>query len=173
MSRIKPYAGNSRDRLTALINQTNSTQIKEGVDFRYEELKGDFGPNSQNTSVKLVPMPGTPYLRIPKVYFWRLSLEVLENLPAGEVQSVPISSAPFWIHDKLDVINQSLGLDLQPEEVHNDLVTSLSSNYTLRADGSKSFAWVDSSYTFVSHVPDPRWQLDINREAEGFWPVTL
>lgn len=173
MTRIKPYSGKSRDRLTALINQFNDPDRVESVDFEYEDPVVERGPLTiHNTTVRLVPVQGTRYEGPVKVHYARLDLGVLAQLPEGELQSVQIDTVPFWMHQHLDNINECLGLDLEPDEVFNDRVDELNDHYTLRVNGEKSLAWITSSYRFASHQSSPLIQIDFNREADGFFANT-
>lgn len=167
MSRIKPYAGTSRQRLTDLINQANQTNREEGVDFRFSLPVQETGPSGQNTSAVLNPVEGTLFKSPVKVFYNRLDLSVLADLPAGEIQPVVISSAPFWMRTHLSQINDALGLSLLPDEIHNDYVSELSSSYTLRINETFSHAWINS-YRFAAISENQKPSIEVQSEVAGF-----
>lgn len=152
-SPVKPYGGSSRQRLTDLINSANKSQLIEGVDFEYGDLQS-FSPHpGTNTKVTLRS------LRTDKVdadvFYTRLGIDVLANLPPSLLQKVHLPEPPFSIHDVLDEINRALGLDLEPDEVVNLRYTTPQESYTLRIAPNRSLAWRDSQYLFkAEHAKD-------------------
>mgnify|MGYP003345125697 CR=1 FL=1 len=149
MQPIRPYGGISRDRLTALINNHNHTNRVEGVDFTYGPVSVAAGVHGENSKITLTPLPGTWYDGPVDVYYTRLSLQVLNNLPQGFTRPAIINQFPFWIHQKLDEINDALGLNLDPSEVVNTKYEHAQGSYRLQIiSNTSSHAWVQSYYDF-------------------------
>lgn len=143
--RIKPYGGSSRARLTKLLNQMNSTNYVDGVDFGYgapvEEIR-----EQTNTSVEIVPL--RQGFRTQKVNYRRLSIAALAALPPTEVKPVSVPSWPFSIRENLSRINEALGLNLAPEEVYDDVYWDEGQNRLELRITDGSHAWIRSSYSF-------------------------
>lgn len=149
MPTIKPYSGNSRDRLVKLINDDNGTNYQYGVEYTFGTPSPATGTGGRNTKIRLIPTDSTQYGQ-QDISYWRLPLSVLDQLPAGEIDKVKIDALPFKIHDVLDRINEALGIDLAPEEVLNTEYTLPQEKYQLRiASASSSLAWSYSTYNFA------------------------
>jgi hypothetical protein len=145
---VKPYLGLSRDRLTSLINSANDPDRVEGTDFTYGLPNSVVGPNNENTTVTLTPVHGTNYRSPVNVFYNRLSIAVVGDLPYNSIEPAVIPSAPFWIRNVLPEINRALGLNLTADEIVNRLYTSIQSTYELKINGSKSLAWLSSTLEF-------------------------
>lgn len=165
--RIKPYGGSSRARLTKLLNQTNSTDYVDGVDFGYgapvEELR-----ERTNTSVEITPL--REGFRTQKVNYRRLSISALAALPPTEVWPVSVTTWPFSVRANLARINQALGLNLTPEEVHDDVYFDEGQNrLELRITGT-SYAWIRSSYLFKITRDTPLYEVWTSTILNGLHP---
>lgn len=172
MASPKPYAGTSRSRLTLMLNLANGVNRVENVDFTYGNPVVEIDlPHGKNTSVVITPVAGTLFRGPVKLHYDRLSINILDSLPAGSIRPAVIPTAPFWMRQHLDEINAALGLDLLPDEVVNDYVTSTASRYRLRIDGTKSHAWIESHYDFVSvRAAGEKLPLELFPEVNGFGP---
>jgi len=121
MATQRPYAGSSAERLTALINKDNNSEIREGVDFYFGVPEAYTDTEGRNTQIVLTPIPGRPFNPVQKTVFYkRLELAALSRLPEGMVKTVRIEAVPFSIHEILGALNAALGVDLQPDEVADD-----------------------------------------------------
>lgn len=150
MARVKPYRGNSVARVAALINQTNLTNLNNGIDYTLGSPVVSPGPNGRNTSVVFTPTNFQVY-QPQTIRYKRLSLAVLGNLSAEEIQTVAITQVPFTIVSILPAINEALGLDLQASEVYNEQFTTVNPTYRLKIrDNNSSLAWVDSEFYFTA-----------------------
>lgn len=172
MSIVKPYKGLSRNRLTDLLNEVNGRGRVEDVDFTYGIPTAVTGPNGENTRVTTTPVPGTNYLGPVDVYYTRLPISVVGELPYNTVEPPVINAFPFWIRNILPEINRALGLDLIPDEVVNVQYTEPQDSYTLTIN-NKSLAWTPSSLTFKA-INQPLVTLDDAIPEDtlaGFVPV--
>lgn len=150
MPTIKPYAGESHDRLTALINLDNQTNLVEGIDFNFGPVSEFAGNGNRNSRVTIVPtdaniLPAT-------ISYRRLSATVLNNLPAGEIAPVILNSFNFDTYSILANINSSLGLDLTSSEVDNTIFNEARLQYPLNIV-SGSLAWIPSTYNYKVDSP--------------------
>lgn len=143
-----PYAGSSAQRLVALINQDNASNLQLGVDFTfglplpYSDAKG------RNTQVSLIPSATSKWRSPETIHYTRLSLRVLRELPSGWIQPVLIANAPFSLQDVLDSINSALGINLDIEEIVNVQYDALQATYRLPINEQVSLAWIDSDFVF-------------------------
>ncbi len=143
---ITPYAGTSANRLTALINQTNASELVEGVDFVYSELTVSAKPGFNTAIVLHAKKPGKGH---STAYYNRLSLDVLNDLPDDMLLPVVIPSYPTSTHRVLDRINRALGLALTEQEVIDEPYASYQELAVLKINGSTgSRAWLESEYLF-------------------------
>lgn len=146
MSTTKPYSGTSKDRLVALINSDNGTNLQEGVDFVFGPVTSHSGKNGRNTRIKIIPIDTETYSE-RSVDYKRLSINVINNLPPGFIERVEINTLPFTTHSILEDINEALGLDLTEDEVVDELHETSSFEYPLKIR-STSLAWLASTYMF-------------------------
>lgn len=155
MDNTKPYAGRSADRLTALINQANSSAPRTlGVDFTFSAPSAySDGVTARNTKVTMQRVPGTRYKADAEIHYIRMPLEVLNDLPAGWVKSVEVPALPFNLHALLAAINTALGLNLEAEEVEDTQYTVQQSSYRLPIRDDVSLAWINSNYAFPARFP--------------------
>jgi hypothetical protein len=149
MTSSKPYLGTSQDRLTALINAANGTNLVEGVDFTFGLPQATTGPRGENTKVVLTPCAGTLYKGPVTVYYNRLPITVLNDLPVGFVKPVLIDTFPFCMQNALGAIDDALGLVLLPEEVVNICYQTPQDHYPLTIT-DKSLAWLPGTLTFFA-----------------------
>ena len=158
MATQRPYAGSSAERLTALINKDNNSEIREGVDFYFGVPQAYNDTEGRNTQIVLTPIPGRPFNPVQKTVFYkRLELTALSRLPEGMVKTVRIEAVPFSIHEILGALNEALGVDLQPEEVEDQTFDTEESTYALSIAGeSASLAWLQSTFEFKAvHGNEP------------------
>lgn len=146
MPDTKPYAGASNDRLTVLMNQDNGTNFVEGVDFTFGPVEAYNSAQNRNSRIKIIPTDTEKYREV-YVYYRRLPISILENLPEGFLDKVKITTYPFTIHGILADINAALGLDLKPEEVQDETFTEARTQYPLQIVAG-SLAWLPSVYNF-------------------------
>lgn len=155
MAREQPYSGTSQARLVRLINTENSKNLVHGVDFVFGSMTEYTDPAGRNTQIQLLAKPGTRY-EDSEVFYYRIPVSVLDDLPEEELTEVLIPSLPFSTHQLIGPINAALGLNLTLDEVVDEVFTEKASKYALTINGSKSLAWLDSSIEFKArHVDDP------------------
>lgn len=155
MANPKPYGGSSAQRLTAMINRDNQGSLQLGIHFTFGEPSEFLDEYGRNTQVTMTPVPGTHFRGPETIYYKRMSLDVLANLPGGFVQPVLVPRGPIYIHDILPRINAALGVDLEPEEVVDEYFEEELDVYPLRIVNSASLAWVESGFTFaIEREPD-------------------
>jgi len=142
-----PYLGLSAQRLTDWINSDNSTSYQLGVDFTFSGPALYTDSLGRNTKVTMQPADSTKYASTD-IHYWRLPLTILNNLPQGNVNPVPIPQLPFSIHGILDAINTALGLNLTPDEVPDQTFTTELASYPLHINDAVSLAWIDSDFQF-------------------------
>lgn len=150
----KPYSGTSVSRLTALVNGADNNNLVYGLDFTFGVPEAIPEDEARNTKVDIIPLRNVDkYLKVTVDYI-RLPLNVLNLLPPGFTQPVPIYTVPFTIHAILPRINAALGLNLIPEEVENTVYDLELASYSLTMlEGS--LAWLPSTVDFaVEHVVD-------------------
>lgn len=164
MARIKPYAGTSFDRLSALISKAQTPVLPSTVSYTFTDLREGTGPLEGATDITVVASIGSRVDPPEDVTYQRLSIDVLSLLPPGEVVLVPAIEVPFSIHQTLDKINTALGINLLPEEVVDEEFTEQKELYPLTIDGNNSLAWLNSVYQFKmasldidlnEAIPDP------------------
>jgi hypothetical protein len=161
MDNTKPYAGRSADRLTALINRANSSAPRTlGVDFTFSTPSAYSDGTPRNTKVTMVRVPGTKYKADAEIHYIRLTLNVLDDLPAGWVKSVEVPQLPFNLHAILDVINDALGLNLEAGEVEDVQYTEQQASYVLPIRDDVSLAWLNSHWAFKARFPGD--EIDLN-----------
>lgn len=144
----KPYIGLSEHRLTDLINAANPTQppLMDGVDFLYG-TPVETTYSGYNTRVRLKNQHPNGADR--DIYYNRLSLAVLNELPDEFIGTVTTHDVEFYIHDILNEINSALGLTLIPSEVYNTKHSCGEESYPLVIKPQASLAWLgDTSYNF-------------------------
>lgn len=160
MARTKPYSGRSLDRLVSLINLNNGLNLNYNTDFTLTNLTSVVGTNGRNTQLTFTPRQFQFYNN-QNIQYKRLSLAVLNTLPAEEIQKVVIQRVPFFTHEVLPEINEALGLNLDPSEVLNELHTSIVDSYRIKIrDNSASFAWLESEFYFQAQHQNVRLMED-------------
>lgn len=143
-----PYIGASFDRLTALINHDNGTNLVEGVDFTYERIDEVFG-NPNYNSKAILKVPEDSDKTDATVFFNRLPIaDVLDSLESPP--EVEIQSFPFTIHSILDDINTALGLNLDPSEVVNWNYDQASGDNKYKLQMLDSPAWLPASELYFT-----------------------
>lgn len=141
----KPYSGLSAWRLTELINAANPNQptLVDGVDFLYGDPVASVAAG-YNTRVRLKSLrPSRPKDR--DIYYNRLPLDVLNELPPAFIQPVVTDKETFTIHGILEEINYALGLDLEPQEVLNTTHNLGEPSYPLIIKEGASLAWLGNT----------------------------
>lgn len=160
MARIKPYSGRSLDRLVALINLNNGLNLTYNTDFTLNNLSSIVGTNGRNSQLVFTPKLFQFYNN-QNIQYRRLSLAVLNTLPAEEIQTVVIQRVPFFTHEILPEINEALGLNLDPSEVLNELHTTMVDSYRIKIkDNVSSLAWLDSEFIFQAQHQNVRLMED-------------
>ena len=150
---VQPYKGTSVNRLVALINAQLQVPLVLGTDFTFGKL-GTVSAAGYNTRIRLKPVSGQ-YVE-QDLYYTRLSLAAIGRLPVEERPPVVITQLPFTIHEVLDTINETLGLDLTPEEVFDTRFTTAQTSYRLQVRSGASVAWVPSYYDFACSIELPQ-----------------
>lgn len=172
MSEInKPYLGLSSVRLTTLINKSNPDQapLRLGTDFQF----GSPHPTTEsgyNTRVRLQNL--NPEGSDQDIFYNRLGLDVLADLPEGFVSKVAIGSYDFTIHGAINAINAALGLNLKTDEVVDHHFTTPQAKYPLTIGNRGSLAWLDdTTYFFELYSPEVElhtvWQVTF---LDGLYP---
>ena len=142
-----PYLGLSAQRLTDCLNSDNKTSFQLGVDFTFSAPSLYTDSSGRNTKVTMQPVDSTKYASTD-IHYWRLPLTILNDLPQGNVNPVPIPQLPFSILGILDAINSALGLNLTPDEVQDQTFTTKLASYPLHINNGVSLAWIDSDFQF-------------------------
>lgn len=151
MARLKPYAGTSHARLTALLNAGNNLSLQENVDFTFGTPTVISGPNGRNTSVVFNPVNYQIY-DTQTLRYRRLNLSALAQLGSEEILPVTIQTIPFTTHGILSVINEALGLNLIASEVLDETFNTVQTTYRVRIrDNSSSLAWVASEFYYTAN----------------------
>lgn len=173
MSEInKPYSGLSRDRLTKLINASNPNQpaLVEGVDFQFGKPLSTIqtGFNTRVRLQNLNPSKATDR----DVFYNRLGLEVLADLPPGFIKKVSTGSYDFSIHQAIDAINLALGLDLTVTEVKDEHFTVRREKYPLTIGNQGSLAWLDNTTFYFTIEEIDQWLADVWQitDLDGLYP---
>jgi hypothetical protein len=170
MSLPYPYVGLSPARLTDLINSDNSSSLVLGTDFTFAQPQAYSDSAGRNTKVKMVPVDPTKYA-VTEIHYWRLPLTVLNEIPAGSTP-VMIAQTPFSLHDILDQINGTLGLNLTPDEVIDQSFSAKQASYPIHINELVSLAWLDSDFQFQAQFPvPPVTNLFPNNSLPGFDPA--
>lgn len=150
--RVKPYKGQSLARLIKL--------IKDAQPFPFPQTATiELGVPTTGAGEGITEIDATAVIsqdkRQPTVglTYIRLSLDVLKNLPEGEILSFDDVVFPTSTHKILDVINHRLGLDLLATEVEDtDLPTRPSEMPVRILEGN--YAWIPGLYHFpMLHIP--------------------
>lgn len=147
MARIKPYAGTSKDRLSALISKSQTPVLPSAVSYVFSNMREGTSSVDGATDITVVASIGSRVDAPEDVSYQRLDIDVLSLLPSEEIELVPALEVPFSIHDILGEINTALGINLLPEEVVNEEFTEQSEIFPLTIT-SESLAWVPSVYMF-------------------------
>lgn len=157
MSFKRPYIGTSEDRLVSLINEDNNTNLSLITDFTFGNISEYSDPQGRNTRVDLIASPNSGYSD-DMVFYTRLSIDVLENIPDNEKLLVVVDTLPIMVHDLLSDINESLNLSLSTDEVLNIRLDSKEPSYPLTiVEGS--LAWLPSTYQFKVHHREDDLQI--------------
>lgn len=143
--RMKPYSGSSSDRLTRLINESNSTSLVEGIDFEYGVPVAEIAVRT-NTRVAMRVLHDD--YRDHMLHYRRLDISALSLLPKSEVSAVYIEDWPVSIHRELSKINESLGINLKPEEVVEALHYDSGQDKLPLTISNKSLAWQPGEFLF-------------------------
>lgn len=144
---MKPYKGNSLGRLVDLINTVAIRQLTYGVDFTLSNMTAVSGSSEYNTKMRLTPTD--PTYSPQDLYYTRLDIGILANLPAGFLEAVKIYNVPFSIHGILAEINTALDLNLTTDETYNTTYSTRENRYNLQVRGNASWAWITSTYSFL------------------------
>lgn len=145
----QPYKGLSEERLVDMANSDNGTNWKLGEDLEFSSLKVRVSPGGRNTAIEVLPLK--PTHKQQTLTYTRLPLDVMYSLTRDQLRPVKLESVPFSIHEKLDEINDALGLTLTPEEVVDTTYTEVKGIYELQiAHNTASVAWLQSKYQFVA-----------------------
>lgn len=164
MATLTPYIGKSNDRLTAMINKDNKSTLQEGVHFTYGAVEDHTDADGRNSKIVLTPVPGTKFKEAAEVYFWRLDLAVLGELPAGSIDKVYNVTLPTSIHQLLPRINAALGLTLQPAEVKDTAIATQVATADIEIEAG-SLAWLAGTKFTID--------LDEGDSPEGIPLVTV
>lgn len=169
---IKPYSGLSNDRLTKLINDANPNKpaLVEGVDFQFGKPLSTTR-SGYNTRVRLKSL-SPDKAADQDIYYNRLSLEVLNDLPPGCIKEVHIGTSEFSIHGAIDAINLALGLDLTIEEVKDRVFVEPQEKYPLTIGNQGSFAWLDNTTYYFTLGEGDMWLADLLTKIylDGLYP---
>ncbi len=146
MSNPKPYGGTSAARLTALVNVMNASSLVYGLDITFNGpvvYTGE-GHENHNTQVSVIPLRNVGRYSAADVFYDRLPITALNQLPEGFINPVEIHSVPFSVHGILPRINAALGLDLMPGEVENVTYEEFQDSFTLTIKEG-SLGWLPSA----------------------------
>lgn len=144
---LEPYKGLSQTRLVDLINTHNESELIVPSDFTFGKIVTIYTPQ-YNTRVRIKPQDTGTYVE-QDVFYNRLDISVLNNLPPGTIKHVAITQLPFTIHGILPAINTALGLNLTTAEVFDAEYTEQKPKYTLQVR-SNQLAWMPSSFEFTA-----------------------
>lgn len=169
MAKVRPYKGQSPQRLIAMINQKNGSNLQLGIDLTFGPPVSWVDEENRNTKISAIPTEQSIYSKPQDVFYWRLNLQVLGNLPEGVVEKVVIPGFPFSVHQILPAINEALGLDLREEEVEDTLYGTEQALYNLRINPATSEAWYGefSFATRLEGTPKPLGEVIVVRALNG------
>lgn len=144
--RVKPYKGESLARLIKLITDAQPFPLPQQVklELGIPEAEGDEGVTGVDAIAVISQDNTQPAVRLQYI---RLSLDVLKNLPEGEILSFNDVVFPTSTHKILDIINDRLGLDLLATEVEDiDLPTRPDEMPVRILEGN--YAWIPGLHHF-------------------------
>lgn len=148
MSRIKPYAGLSLDRLVADLLKENDLHLQYGTDFTLSAPEAHApGSDGRNTYVVFTPTFWDGAFSPQTLSYTRLPIDVVSKLPEGSILPVHIAKFPVTAKSLLSAINEGLGLDLISDEIVDQTYNVGDFEFRLSIDESVSHAWV-GSYVF-------------------------
>lgn len=146
--RIAPYKGTSHDRLCALIKEAQILPMPPTVTFTFTEPVDEPSYGDGGTSVGMeFHIPPSYTSQQVAISYYRLSLEVLKNLPYGELLAFDGIEYPTSSHKIIDRINHALGLDLLVDEIEDLDLLERPSRMPIHIT-ERCLAWVPGLYYF-------------------------
>lgn len=147
MARLTPYEGLSHDRLTELIKNSQPKPLPVGVSFEFRNVVALPSQTFGDTRVSVTPiLQGIPKVE-QQVLYYRLSLDVLHELPEGSILPIENVVWPTTLHALLPYLNECMGLDLLPSEVENYAINEQPVRITVNILPG-CLAWVPGPYYF-------------------------
>lgn len=147
MERIKPYRGNSLQRLAVLIRTAQTPSIPSNVELFIGPTQ-DTGDQFRNTEVMVSHAFHTGVTPEKRVTYQRLELEGLKDLPFGELIPFENITFPTTTHAILDKINKALGINLTADEVVDESIEELPVNGVTLKIKPGSYAWLPGEHKF-------------------------
>jgi hypothetical protein len=137
-----------------MINTDNQKQFVVGVDFAFGSPQSYSDAEGRNTAVTVQPLEGDAVAFPETVYYERLNISILNNLPDGIIKEVVLPVVPFTLSSVIDRINTALGLNLTTDEIVDKTITTVEDSYTLTINEATSLGWLGSITLY------PRWPGD-------------
>lgn len=147
-TRILPYKGTSHARLSELIEKSQPLALPLFSQFGFKYLEAVPGGQEGATRVTAIHSIGNVYQSDEiELNYTRLSLDVLKDLPHGEILGFEDVAYPTSTHRILDKINHALGLDLVESEVEDTPLAAAPEKMPVTIT-SKSLLWLPGTYLF-------------------------
>lgn len=142
------YSGLSADRLTALINATNKTNLVEGVDFNYGNIKEVkvVGANTQMQILFLGALAGYK----DRVFYNRIDLKHLAKIGPETGNELYVASLPTTSHNLVEQLNLLYGTDLRDGDIEFKRYSKIEPVFEIVAS-AQSLAWIGSIYMTVRY----------------------
>lgn len=144
MPPVRPYAGNSEELLTAIMNETSGTSFVYDQDFTFGTPVAVDGAGGRNTQIEVFPTNGGS---VSRHQYWRLDLAIMKNLDGmarPEIFQFGFRNM-VYARNVLDEINELFGLNLRADEIENTQWFAHSEE-PLRLIITNSVHWLPGSY---------------------------
>lgn len=171
MARTKPYGvKNSKQRLSDLIRANQTPPLTPLVVFDFTDLGPGNLPVDGATSIKARAYT-TDRDDLPRtIQYKRLSVDVLHELPVGELVPFANFETPTTFHAILDKFNEATGLLLEPHEVVNTDIDEIPEEGITITITDTSLAWLPGEY-FFRYAPGATSTYPAKRGAGAGFPT--
>lgn len=142
------YSGLSAERLTALINATNNTDLVEGVDFNYGAIK-EVKVTGANTQMQILFLGDLSGYK-DRVFYNRIDLKHLAKSRPQLGQEVYVAKLPTTSHDLIEQLNLLYGTDLRDNDIEFKRYSKIEPVFEIVAS-AQSLAWIGSIYMTVRY----------------------
>lgn len=148
MARIKPYRGESINRLRSLVRLSQKPALPIGVNLAFGALSEGIS-EEHNTSVMTTATDVNNKSTEKKLIYKRLDVYCLNWLPPGELLPYANIKFPTTTHAILSIINEALGINLKTSEVVNEPIPSIPPNGIQLKIAAGSYAWIEGEALFI------------------------